>query len=110
MPSMWLEENKNDKDFMAMVTLMKEGTLCVDTLYALCFEGPLDDGHVPSKTDRDELLRGHYCAKISVGGEQGYNAATYRGNQLMCTYYDVNTLDEAKAERQFRAVMKRMKT
>lgn len=113
MSSMWLEENKHDDLFMAALEELKnppEGRLRrmanVDTLYALCIEGPLEDGDVPSKQDRDYLVANRYAARISFRGEQGYAAATYRGNQLLCAYYDVDTLKEAKAERFARSVIR----
>ena len=113
MSSMWLEENKNDDLFMAALEELKnppEGRLRrmanIDTLAALCFEGPLDDGDVPSKQDRDYLVANRYAARISVKGEQGFNAATYRGNQLLCAYYDVDNLAEARAERVARTALR----
>jgi hypothetical protein len=116
MSSMWLEENKHDDLFMAALAELKNPPKGyerrmqnVDTLYALCLEGPLDDGNVPSKQDRDYLVANRYAARISVKGEQGFNAATYRGNQLLCAYYDVDTLKEAKAERAARSAMHRMR-
>jgi hypothetical protein len=42
--------------------------------------GPLEDGDVPSKSGRDQLLDKGFVAKVIVKGEQGYNACTYRGH------------------------------
>jgi len=50
-----------------------------DTLRALVKKGPLEDGCVPSKRERDELLSMGLAAKVIVNGQQGYQAATYKG-------------------------------
>lgn len=42
--------------------------------------GPLEDGDVPSKSGRDDLLDKGFVAKVIVKGEQGYNACTYKGH------------------------------
>jgi len=54
-----------------------------DSLKALHDAGPLYDGDVPSKGDRDYLIDLGACAKISMKGEQGYNACTYYGDYLI---------------------------
>lgn len=41
--------------------------------------GPVWDGDVCSKDARSDLMEMHLATKICVKGEQGYNAATYRG-------------------------------
>lgn len=71
----------------------------LDTLIALCEAGPLDDGDVPSKQERDELVKHGYACRISVKGEQGYNAATYKGNIAYSHYFGADTMAEAKAKR-----------
>jgi hypothetical protein len=50
-----------------------------DTIRAAFKNGPLFDGDVPSKTDRDQLLEEGFIAKVVVKGEEGYNACTYKG-------------------------------
>ena len=50
-----------------------------DTLKAACKIGPLFDGDIPSKQARDSLVEKGLMAKVVVKGEQGYNAATYKG-------------------------------
>lgn len=50
-----------------------------DCIRAAFLNGPLDDGDVPSKSGRDELLTSGYMSKIVVNGEEGYNALTYKG-------------------------------
>lgn len=53
----------------------------IDTLVALYERGPLYDGVVPSKSGRDALLRSDMAAKVIVGGDDGYNACTYKGGR-----------------------------
>lgn len=50
-----------------------------DCIRASFLNGPLDDGDVPSKVGRNELLTSGYMSKIVVNGEEGYNALTYKG-------------------------------
>jgi hypothetical protein len=50
------------------------------TLRACHTHGPLEDGDVPSKSGRDDLLNNGFVAKVVVRGEQGYNACTYKGH------------------------------
>ncbi len=49
---------------------------CVRAAYRL---GPLDDGDVPSKNGRDNLIEKGYMAKVVVKGEDGYSACTHKG-------------------------------
>ena len=53
-----------------------------DTLVGMHDHGPLHDGDVVSKAERDRLLSGGYCAKVVVKGLEGFNACTYRGRKL----------------------------
>ena len=50
-----------------------------DCIKASYLNGPLFDGDVPSKQDRDILVNKGYMAKVVVKGEEGYNACTYKG-------------------------------
>lgn len=54
----------------------------IDTVTALFERGPLFDGDVPSKSERDWLLENDYCEKVVVKGEDGYNACTHKGAWL----------------------------
>lgn len=49
------------------------------TLDAIVTRGPLYDGDIPSKSDRDALLGHGVIEKVVVKGEQGYQAANYFG-------------------------------
>lgn len=53
-----------------------------DTLYGMFLNGPLCDGDVPSKQERDRLLGKDYCSKVVVKGGDGFNACTYKGQRL----------------------------
>lgn len=57
-------------------------TSVTDTLYSMFDNGPLYDGDVPSKQQRDLLLNKDYCSKVIVNGEDGFNACTYKGRAL----------------------------
>lgn len=54
----------------------------LDTLISLFEQGPLFDGDVPSKTERDWLLDNDLAAKIVVKGEDGFQALTYKGREI----------------------------
>lgn len=51
----------------------------MDTLESIVKRGPLNDGDVPSKSDRDALLELELINKVVVKGEQGFQAANYFG-------------------------------
>lgn len=50
-----------------------------DVLNCLYKHGPCEDGDVPSKTGRDELLHAEFASKVIVKGNDGYQALNYRG-------------------------------
>lgn len=54
-----------------------------DTLLGMYVSGPLFDGDVPSKEQRDTLLKKGYCNKVIVVGHYGYNACNYAGARLL---------------------------
>lgn len=51
----------------------------IGTLRVIFNRGPLDDGDVPSKEGRDELLDHDLVAKVINKGEWGFNACTHKG-------------------------------
>lgn len=72
----------------------------VDTLVALVENGPLWDGDVPSKAARDSLLQLGFAVKVVVKGEDGWQAATYRGRDAYKAMFGhSDTIKEAKAYR-----------
>jgi hypothetical protein len=45
-----------------------------------CFKnGPLFDGDIPSKIERNNLIQKGYITKVVIKGEDGYNACTQKG-------------------------------
>ena len=64
----------------------------VSALKACYSAGPLDDGYVPSKSGRDDLLSLGFVAKIIVKGLEGYNACTQKG------YWAAKTLGITEAD------------
>lgn len=52
-----------------------------DTLSAAYTKGPLEDGDVPSKSSRNDLLDLGYIAKVVVKGKDGFNACTHKGRE-----------------------------
>lgn len=57
-----------------------------EALYQLHSHGPVWDGDVISKSERDELLFIGACEKVCVKGEDGFNACTYAGRSLLSIY------------------------
>ena len=82
---------------------------CNDTLVALVEGGPLWDGDVPSKSQRDELIRKGLAVRIVHCGEDGYTAATYAGRDAYKAHFGTSlggkadTIKEARANRLARA-------
>lgn len=72
----------------------------LDTLIALVEHGPLDDGDVPSKGGRDDLLSLGLAAKVIVNGRDGFQAATYAGrDEYNAIFGNSDTMQEASAFR-----------
>jgi hypothetical protein len=75
-----------------------------DTLVALVEYGPLWDGDVPSKVGRDSLLQKDLAIRVVVKGEDGWQAATYKGRDMYMALFPgpdgpANTINEAKNNR-----------
>ena len=70
-----------------------------ETLIALIENGPLWDGDVPCKSGRDSLVKKGLAEKIIVKGEDGYQAATYRGREQYTQLYGGKSLQEAIEQR-----------
>lgn len=75
-----------------------------DTLIALVERGPLWDGDVPSKSERDDLLGQGKAIRVVVRGEDGWTAATYAGRDAYKALFPgpdgaADTISEAKVNR-----------
>ena len=60
-----------------------DGQGLLEQLRQLYDSGPIWDGNVISKADRDQLLRWGLATKVCVEGEDGYQACTYRGRSVL---------------------------
>lgn len=54
-----------------------------DTLKVICSQGPISDGDVPSKSDRNALLTIGVITKCIVKGEDGYQVCNYLGRDVV---------------------------
>ena len=73
------EEIKSNIELISRVQEMTCGER--ETIKAAFTHGPLYDGDVPSKSDRDSLVKDGFISKVVVKGEDGYNACTYKGHR-----------------------------
>lgn len=70
-------------ELIHMIDFAKVNRRLHEALYQMHKHGPVWDGDVISKADRDELLAIRACAKVVVKGEDGFNACTYFGRSLL---------------------------
>lgn len=54
-----------------------------ETLQAIYSRGPLSDGDVPSKSQRDALLSAGVINKCVVNGKDGYQSCNYLGRDVL---------------------------
>ena len=86
-------------------TKMKLSGAEIDTLVALVENGPLKDGHEPSKSGRDSLISWGFAVRIVNTLEDGWTAATYAGRDAYKEYFNTalggkaDTMREAHASR-----------
>lgn len=77
----------DDKDELVelihMIDFARQHRALREQLWQLHAHGPIWDGDLISKTDRDSLLQIGACAKVCVRGEDGFNACTYFGRSLL---------------------------
>lgn len=72
----------------------------LDTLIALIERGPVEDGDLPSKSARDQLILSGDAARCVVNCTQGFQVATYKGSLLyMKIFGNSDSLQEARAFR-----------
>lgn len=70
-----------------------------EVIICLVEQGPVDDGDIPSKSARNELIHRGFASKVIVQGEEAGNVATYRGRDLYCQLVDAFPLKDAIAKR-----------
>lgn len=73
--------------------------MITDTLIALVEQGPLWDGDVPSKTERDALIDQGLAIRVIVKGQDGFTAATYPGRDAYNQHYGCSTIAESTVQR-----------
>lgn len=73
-------------DLVRMIDFAKQNGRLHESLYQLHKNGPVWDGNVICKSDRDMLLYVGACSKVVVKGEDGFNACTYTGMHLLSIY------------------------
>lgn len=77
-----LDASERD-ELIQMIDFAKANKRLHEALYQLHAHGPVWDGDVISKSDRDALLAILACAKVVVRGQDGFNACTYFGRALL---------------------------
>lgn len=85
---------------------MKLEAIHIECMIKLIEEGPLHRDEITDRCARDELIRAGFLTKIVFGGEDGFLAATYTGQQLYCKkIVGVDILRNAVIERRKRGLI-----
>lgn len=71
----------------------------IDTLNCAFKTGPLEDGDVPSKSGRDELVSKGLMGRVIVNGAWGYNACTYKGAWVQKTRAAISRLLDGETQK-----------
>lgn len=80
--SIELSTDKEIRDAVKLILLAEDARKnAFDTLICLFKYGPVYDGDVPSKSERDWLVNNGLAAKVIYKGEDGYQALTYKGSK-----------------------------
>ena len=75
-----LSTDKEICDAVKTILLAKDARAkALDALICLFEHGPVYDGDVPSKNERDWLVSNGLAAKVVFKGEDSYQALTYKG-------------------------------
>ena len=71
--------NESDKKYFSYAPIVWDGLSEIqrDVLKQLLFQGPVYDGNIISKSDRNYLISVGLAVRVCYLGEQGYTAATY---------------------------------
>ncbi|WP_022729747.1 hypothetical protein [Fodinicurvata sediminis] len=81
-----LEDKEGLQALIRMIDFARNNKHLHEQLNQLSQQGPLWDGDVICKADRGDLLKIGACVKVCVRGEQGYNACSYYGHELLGIY------------------------
>jgi len=80
-----LNDNEENVRLIRMIDFAHRNKVLHESLAQLK-QGPIWDGDVVSKSERNTLLQVGACVKVSMKGEQGYNACTYFGCELLSVF------------------------
>ena len=80
-----LNDKNENVELIRMIDFARRNKSLHDSLAQLK-HGPIWDGDVVSKWDRDTLCQIGACVKVSMKGEQGYNACSYFGCELLAIF------------------------
>ena len=69
----------------AMETIVQEDWLlkCRGALEQLYMDGPVDDGDIVSKAQRDWLIKNGYAERVIFKQSDGFTACTYKGRDAL---------------------------
>lgn len=78
----------DDEDFMYFEHICElaskvDADIGIDTLACLVREGPLEEGNLPSKVQRDQLSELKIITPVMVQGRQGWWGANYNGDRVL---------------------------
>ena len=97
-PSLYGDDTEELTEAIDAILLAKETKQhALDTLSAIIKRGPLFDGDLPSKSERNWLLDKELISKVVVKGEQGYQAANYLGwdvAKIVDLDFDLSAIDK----------------
>jgi len=79
-----LDMMQHEDKYFSYASIVWDGLTpnCRDQLRQLLFQGPVWDGNIISKSDRDTLIKLGLATRCCFMGEQGYTAATYTAHSV----------------------------
>jgi hypothetical protein len=78
-----VEKNDEEADRLLADVRLSLPSAHLRQLAQLINSGPVRDGDVIAKADRDDLIKWRLAARVMVMGEWGYTAATYLGGHVL---------------------------
>lgn len=85
----YADDDSFDGAVREVAKYINDQSVALDTFKALVTRGPLADGDVPSKQERDLLFDVGLGVKVAAGGEDGANAATQLGWYVWKAYSEL---------------------